>query len=157
MNRKRVESPYVRSGLTPVEFNTKYNMYKKYLSDMKLLDIHKGYFLILMTLYNFPEKKLKVLEKMKPDQKFGYMSEFLIKCSRKINIPNYYIQNYLDTKESYNFCKKHKWVKHLQEKKDRLFLITIDLLKCCNEEYSKKKLRNTRIDEIGRLNISGEL
>jgi len=117
-----------------------------YLFDIKALSFVNEYFSMLLYLYPIKESKYKVLSKMTPDQKYGFLSQHLIKCCYIMNIPNTIINKYKRLKSDYTWYKTRTY--DSDATKIKLHDMTLLLLHSCVDDWSKSRIRTNKLNNI---------
>ena len=129
------------------DYDTRTREIDKSLEGFREFHVLKDNFVALLFLYNIKDNRLKVLRKLSPNKKYGFLSEYLIKCCRTIGVPKLIIEKYDRAKASYHYGNKY-YRDDLQKRKDELSDITRLLTFCCIDEWSKSKIRDKKLEQI---------
>lgn len=141
-------------NMTDVELNSE--IAKRFNLTAKLKYKQRWDFLYLLRGVNFTRKQsLLFLEKFNTsNQMIGYFHRHLIRCAYFYNVPTTIINNYIRTKETYNFYKSSLYsdrnsenklaleYKRKMQKESRL------LMKCTLEMINKSASRKSKIENI---------
>ena len=71
------------------------------------LDVY-GDFIKILTAFPLTGKKLNYFLKLDRKSKTGFMSKYIMKIAKSVNVPNAVIKNFQEIKESSKFYKKYK-------------------------------------------------
>lgn len=90
------------------EFFAKWEEFIALWEKLKVIGQYNSlWFAKLLWLFPLSEKDWKVYNKLEKNGKFGFLSKHLLRCSRKVNVPRIYIEEYLNKKKDWEFGKKY--------------------------------------------------
>lgn len=88
-----------------MDFMEVYNYDNKLVGRMEINKNIKINFIKILMIFPLKDKKLKYFLSLSPKSKVGYMSKYMMKIARKIDIPQQMIEQYYDAKEQYKLYK----------------------------------------------------
>jgi hypothetical protein len=107
----------------------------------------------LLYLMPLDEKDEKMFFNLPNTSKKGFLSRYIMKCAKKVDIPDVYINKYLQSKKSLKIFIKMKnknieiYNKILNKKKD-LKNETIIIIKAILQTINNKSVRQKKIEDI---------
>jgi len=105
---KKIELKELNKNNTSLEWFDLFQYNKKIIGHVAVrLDVYHD-FIKVLCIYPLKGKKLKYFLKLKPTQKTGYMSKYIMKIARQVGVPQAVIENFHHIKEMSKLFKPEK-------------------------------------------------
>lgn len=103
-------------------------------------------FMFLFIAFPLPDKKLKLIDKLKPYQISGVMSAHLMSVARQCGVPHVYISKYSELKKDLSkgrnplYVNNEFWKKYIKEAKQKVPRETSTLIRAirCSRLFKEK-------------------
>lgn len=132
------------------DFYKSYGYNSSLMGEVNINEELFNHYVKLMCIFPLNLKEYKIYIKLNPNQKAGYLSRYIMKIARNLNVPNVYIQNLFNLKKKFKETKINYRIEDIKEKiyNNKYSEILDDYYNIKQYENLKKDLLDKHIELI---------